>query len=67
MLRQYPLFLLSVLKTPAFRLLDKVKVDTKIAAIYKLVTMSFNQMAVFLYPRVYPVTDLPEELESEEP
>jgi len=32
--------------------------------LYKLITMSFSQMEVLLYPRVYPITDLPDSLGS---
>lgn len=34
------------------------KLDHKIAMFYKLITMPFAQMAVMLYPRIYPITDL---------
>ena len=41
--------------------------DYKIATIYKIVTLPFAQLAVTLYPRVYEVTYLVDELEREEP
>ena len=44
-----------------------MKVDYKIATLYKLVTMSFSQMAVVLYPSVYCVSDLAHEMSSSDP
>ena len=42
MLRQYPLFILSALKSPAFRLLTVTKLDLKIATLYRFVNASFT-------------------------
>lgn len=67
MLRLYPLYMLSAIKTPAFRLLSMCKLDEKIAMLYKFVTMGFNQMAVTLYPRIYQIHDFCENLNAEEP
>ncbi len=67
MLRLYPLYMLSAIKTPAFRLLSMSKLDEKIAMLYKLVTMGFNQMAVLLYPRIYSIHDFCENMNDAEP
>ena len=54
----YPLFLLSALKSPAFKLLAKTKLDKKIALLYKLISLPFSQLACFLYPRVHKISDI---------
>lgn len=57
-LKNFPLLILSALKSPAFRLLNVCKLDYKIAQLYRIVTLSFSELSCMLYPRIYPVTDL---------
>jgi len=41
-----------------FRLLDKCRIDEKIALLYQIIAMSFTQLSYTLYPRIMPITDL---------
>lgn len=53
-----PLYLLSAVKNPAFRLLTVCKIDQKIYEIYRLISLSMEEFSYALYPRVYKLTDL---------
>ena len=53
-----PLYLLSAVKNPAFRLLTVCKIDQKIYEIYRLVSLSMEEFSYVLYPRVYKMTDV---------
>lgn len=55
-----PLYLLSIIKRPAFKLLTACRLDNKIQETYKLVSMSMETLTYVLYPRVYPVQDIGE-------
>jgi len=59
-LTMLPLYILSVIKTPGFKLLTACSLDDKIHYIYKLTSMSMETMAYALYPRVYPVQTIGE-------
>lgn len=54
-LTMLPLYLLSVIKTPGFKLLTACRLDDKIHSIYKLTSMSMETMSYQLYPRIYAV------------
>ena len=55
-----PLYLLSLLKRPALKLLTACRLDDKIYQIYKLTSLSMETFTYILYPRVYPVQDIGE-------
>ena len=57
-LKLLPIYLLSVLKTPAFKLLYNCKLDDKIAWMYKVMSMPHSISPYFMYPRIYRVTDI---------
>lgn len=59
-LTMLPLYLLSAIKNPAFKLLTACRLDDKIRDIYRLVSLSMETMPYTLYPRVYPVQDIGE-------
>lgn len=39
-----------------------VKIDDKIHGVYKILKMPISQMPYFLYPRIYKVTDIYQEV-----
>lgn len=57
-LKLIPLYTLTALKTPAFKLLNGTKLDYKISSIYSLLNMPISRMPYFFYPRVYKITDI---------
>ncbi len=61
-LKLLPLYTLTALKTPGFKLLQGCKLDEKITWIYKLLNMPISQIPYFFYPRIYKVSDIGEEV-----
>jgi len=59
-LTMLPLYILSIIKNPAFKLLTACRLDDKIYHIYKLTSLSMETFQYILYPRVYPVQDIGE-------
>ena len=59
-LTMLPLYLLSIIKNPGFKLLTSCRLDEKIAAIYNLVPLSMETFSYVLYPRVYPIQNIGE-------
>jgi len=53
-----PLYILSSLKKPALKLLTQCFLDTKVAQVQNLLSMSMEQMSYELYPHIYKVTDI---------
>mmetsp|Transcript_48786 Transcript_48786/g.66403 ORF Transcript_48786/g.66403 Transcript_48786/m.66403 type:complete len:126 (+) Transcript_48786:376-753(+) len=53
-----PLYILSALKTPAFKLLTNCMLDEKVYMTYKLLSMPISSMTVLFYPRLYSVSNL---------
>lgn len=41
-----------------FRLLDKCRIDEKIALLYTVIAASFSQVSYMLYPRIMPISDM---------
>lgn len=59
-LTMLPLYILSVIKTPGFKLLTACNLDDKIYYIYRLTSLSMETFPYVLYPRVYPVQTIGE-------
>jgi protein transport protein SEC24 len=59
-LTMLPLYLLSIIKTPGFKLLTACRLDDKIHSIYRVVSLSMETLNYLLYPRVYSVQDIGE-------
>jgi hypothetical protein len=57
-LKLIPLYTLTALKTPAFKLLNGTKLDYKISSIYTLLNMPISRIPYFFYPRIYKITDI---------
>lgn len=57
-LTMLPLYILSTIKSPAFKLLSATKVDAKIYEKQKIVASSMECLANWIYPRVYDVSDI---------
>eukprot|EP00826_Nyctotherus_ovalis_P044929 TRINITY_DN48_c0_g1_i10.p1 TRINITY_DN48_c0_g1~~TRINITY_DN48_c0_g1_i10.p1 ORF type:complete len:555 (-),score=206.36 TRINITY_DN48_c0_g1_i10:96-1760(-) len=62
-MKVYPLLLLSLMKTPAYGLMDNVRLDAKVANIIQLSELSFTYLLMRLYPKMYSVAQIinPEE------
>eukprot|EP01022_Parablepharisma_sp_SALTPOND_P004354 TRINITY_DN120146_c2_g1_i1.p1 TRINITY_DN120146_c2_g1~~TRINITY_DN120146_c2_g1_i1.p1 ORF type:complete len:682 (+),score=52.03 TRINITY_DN120146_c2_g1_i1:794-2839(+) len=54
----YPLLVLGLMKTSAFRYLDEVKVDAKVASMSILASCSFTHLLMNIYPKVYSVSQI---------
>jgi protein transport protein SEC24 len=57
-LKLLPLYTLSTLKSPAFKLLGNSKLDEKVAWLQKLLSLPHSLTPYLLYPRIYRVTDI---------
>lgn len=57
-LKLLPLYMLSALKSHAFRLLTHTKLDEKIASIYRFLSMPISLFPYVIYPRVYKISDI---------
>lgn len=57
-LKLLPLYTLTALKTPGFKLLQGCKLDEKISWLYKIMRMPISQVPYFFYPRIYRVSDI---------
>jgi protein transport protein SEC24 len=55
-LKLLPMYTLTALKTPAFKLLYNCKLDAKIYWVYKIMRMPISMTPYFFYPRIYRVT-----------
>lgn len=53
-----PLYILSSLKKPALKLLTQSFLDTKVAQVQNLLSLSMEQMSYELHPHIYKVTDI---------
>ena len=58
----HPLYILSFLKNPAFKLLSATNLDLKIYWMMKLMSVSMEEFSYLIYPRIYEVTDIGEEV-----
>ena len=61
-LKLLPLNILSVLKSPALRMLSNSRLDEKIHWIHKFMSMPLNLIPYYFYPRIYKVTDIGEDV-----
>ncbi len=56
-----PLYVLALLKSPAFRLLGEIKIDEKYAWILRLLGMSQSHFMRVVSPRLYNITSISED------
>lgn len=59
-LKLLPLNILSVLKSPALKLLHNTKLDDKIYLMSRYMGMGLNMIPYYFYPRIYRITDIGE-------
>ena len=57
-----PLYIHSILKNPAFKLLTATNLDLKIYWVQKLLSASIEEFHYIVYPRIYEVTDIGDEV-----
>ncbi len=57
-MKVYPLLILGMMKTPAFRYLEELRIDSKVASMSQLLSASFSQLITRVYPRMYSVSQL---------
>ncbi len=57
-LKLMPLYTLSMLKSPALKLMQNTKLDDKVYGLIKFMQHPLNLMPYTFYPRVYKITDI---------
>lgn len=57
-MKVYPLLVLSLMKSPAFRYLDEVKIDYKVANYCQLLSCSVAHFLTNIYTRVYNLSQI---------
>ncbi len=57
-MKTYPLYLLALLKTPAFMMLSDTKLDLKTYSMYSILNSPLPSFMKSLYPKLYPVTQV---------
>ena len=54
----YPILILGLMKTPALRYLEEVRLDNKVASMYSLLHCSFSSLLTHVYPKVYSISQI---------
>ena len=63
-MKTYPILLLSLMKIPAYGLMENTKLDAKVASLIQLSELSFSYLLMRLYPKMYSIAQIidPEQL-----